>query len=249
MSVVLIQKLIVAGIVDITSIIHFLFSKSNTDRLLHSYMFEILNNTLSIITSRTKKLKAELASAERAREKVMDLVDGPDKAIGIEKVLNRIANLSLNLSLNLILSLICDEKAKTAKDAFDKAQKVKKEVFLGVFQRFAMTLTRHLTESEEQWLAEWHDAQPEPALPPLASRPLRATGPEQSSARTPSRRPRGSAFQTVHPLCDPAHRTQPAIALPQHLLPPMHSPRRGNWSAGLPVTRTTMHPAAVSAPS
>ena len=135
MSVVLVQKLIVAGIVDITSIVHFMFSKTNTTRLTSSVMFEILVNTLNIITARTKKLKEDLESAQKEKEKVMDLVDGPDKAMGIEK-------------------------ARSAKESLDKALKVKKEVFLGVFQRFVMTLTNHLSDCEKEgkdpanmWLA------------------------------------------------------------------------------------------------
>ena len=125
MSVVLMQKLLVAGIVDITAITHFIFSPDNAPRLLHSYMFEILLNTVEIATTKAGKLKDDLAAADRELEKVEPLPQCPEKATAIEK-------------------------AKAAKDLHNKALKVLKEVFLGIFQRIVMTLTTHLTSFEKE---------------------------------------------------------------------------------------------------
>jgi len=125
MSVVLMQKLLVAGIVDITAITHFIFSPDNAPRLLHSYMFEILLNTIEIATTKAGKLKDDLASAERKLAEVEPLPQTPDKAIVIEK-------------------------ARAARELHNKALKVLKEVFLGIFQRFVMTLTAHLTNLEKE---------------------------------------------------------------------------------------------------
>jgi len=125
MSVLLVHKLLNAGIVDSTSIVHFLFSEDNSHRLLKSYNFEILTSCLNMVVERTKKFKNEAAAANRALKDVEHLDDCPEKAIA-------------------------QDKQGRAKDLYDKALRSQKETFLGVFQRFVMALADHLTTCEAE---------------------------------------------------------------------------------------------------
>jgi nuclear cap-binding protein subunit 1 len=123
LSVLLMQKFLNAGIVDVTSVVHFIFSKDNTHRLVRSYMFEILTDTLNMVVTRTAKHQKELTAANKDLEAKEHLEDCPEKAIALDK-------------------------AQRSKDLYDKAMRLQKEAFLGLFQRFVMALSQHISACE-----------------------------------------------------------------------------------------------------
>lgn len=123
MSVILTNKLLVAGIADVKSIVHFLFSEDNAPRLINSYMFEILFNTLNIVVARTKKLQAEADRTNKEVDALEHLDDCPEKAISAKN-------------------------AQEAKDKRDEARKREKELFLAVFERFRNALSQHISSCE-----------------------------------------------------------------------------------------------------